>query len=49
MKKTIIEETIDIFQKLLPANQIYFMTLVKLAEAVENSVKNEFSSHTKNF
>lgn len=41
MENTIVKETTDILKKLSPKNQIYFMTLVRLAEVAENGVKKE--------
>lgn len=41
MENTIIKETTEILKKLSPKNQVYFMTLVRLAEVAENGVKNE--------
>ncbi len=42
MTKTTIKETADILKRLSPQNQAYFMTLVRVAETAENSVKNAF-------
>lgn len=40
MENTIIKETTDVLKRLSPNNQIYFMTMVRLAEAAENGVRN---------
>lgn len=40
MENTIIKETTDIFNRLTPKNQTYFMILVRLAEAAENGAKH---------
>lgn len=40
MNETIIKEASDILKRLSPKNQAYFMTLVRVADAAENGVKN---------
>lgn len=45
MEATILEETADILKRLSPENQKYFMTLIRVAEAAENSVKNTLMEH----
>lgn len=40
MEASIVKETTDILKRLSPQNQIYFMTLVRVAEAAENGVKS---------
>ncbi len=37
MENTIVKEATEILSKLSPQNQIYFMTLVRAAEAAENN------------
>ncbi len=39
--ENIIKEGTDTFKRLSPKNQIYFMTLLRLAEAAEEGVKCE--------
>ncbi len=41
MENTVVQETMDIFKKLTPKNQSYFMTLVRLAEVAENAVRHQ--------
>lgn len=43
----IVKETMDILKRLTPANQSYFMTLVRLAEVAENGVKKESMSNSR--
>ncbi len=40
MNENTTKETIDILNRLTPKNQAYFMTLVRVAEIAENSVKD---------
>ena len=40
MNETIVKEASDILKRLSPKNQAYFMTLVRVADAAENGVKN---------
>ncbi len=44
----VLNETMDILKRLSPKNQSYFMTLVRLAEAAENGVKQERIVHAAN-
>ncbi len=46
MNVTTIEETVDILKRLTPENQAYFMTLVRVAESVEISVKNSLAEQS---
>lgn len=39
MEKDYLKETIEIFKKLNPENQRYFLSLVKVAQVAENNVK----------
>lgn len=48
MHNTIVQEGADIFKKLSPKNQIYFMILLRLAEAAENGVRNELLNQPRN-
>ena len=43
--ESIVKEGIDIFKRLSPKNQAYFMTLLRLAEAAEEGVKNELKQN----
>lgn len=40
MTTTTIKETADIFKRLSPQKQAYFMTLLRVAEAAENAIKS---------
>ncbi len=40
MENGVVKEATDVLKKLTPSNQAYFMSLVRLAEAAENSVKD---------
>ena len=39
MENLLIKEATDTLKRLSPKNQVYFMTLVRVAEVAENSVK----------
>jgi len=47
MENIVIKETTNILKKLSPKNQMYFMTLVRLAEVAENGVKNEITNQLR--
>lgn len=41
MSASIVKETTDVLKKLSPKNQLYFMTLVRLAAVAEEGIKEE--------
>lgn len=47
MSGTIVKETMDILKRLSPQNQIYFMTLVRVAENAENGAKHALSEQPR--
>lgn len=45
MENMVVKETTDILRRLTPENQLYFMTLVRLAEVAENAVRHQETAH----
>lgn len=43
METTLAEEMMDVLKKLSPQNQLYMLTLLKVAEAAENGVRSDIN------
>ena len=48
MKKSTVREAVEILRQLIPANQAYFMTLVRVAGEAEKNGKNAEAAERQN-
>ena len=48
MKKSTVREAVEILRQLTPANQAYFMTLVRVAGEAEKNGKNAEAAERQN-
>ncbi len=48
MENNNVKEGINILKKLSPKNQIYFMTLLRLAEAAEDGARSNMTNQQRN-